>query len=105
MKHIFALIVILFALQAHADSWEESTSIAELFQNAGVNGTFVVYDVSANKYVGHNRARAETRFVPASTFKIPNSLIGLSVNAVSSVDEVLPYGGQPQPYKTWEKDM
>src|SRR5690606_38824824 len=38
-------------------------------------------------------------------FKIPNTLIGLSVGAVSSVDEVLPYGGKPQPFKAWERDM
>src|SRR5690606_10185028 len=44
-------------------------------------------------------------FVPASTFKIPNTLIGLATGAVKSVDEIFPYGGQPQPFKTWEKDM
>lgn len=36
---------------------------------------------------------------------IPNTLIGLSVGAVKSVDDVLPYGGRPQPFKAWEKDM
>lgn len=46
------------------------------------------------------------RFLPASTFKIPNSLIELSVGAVRSVDEVLPYKGPSQPFvKAWAKDM
>ena len=52
-----------------------------------------------------NQARAKVRLVPASTFKIPHSLIGLSVESVKSVDDVLPYGGKPQPFDAWEHDM
>lgn len=105
MKHLFAVVFLLFANQVHAVDWQNSPKIAELFSNAGVQGTFVLYDVSAHRLIGHDRVRAETRFIPASTFKIANSLIGLSVGAVESVAEVLPYGGQPQPFDTWEKDM
>ncbi|MDB6154179.1 MAG: class beta-lactamase, partial [Chthoniobacteraceae bacterium] len=60
---------------------------------------------SADTYRFYNRARAVKRFIPASTFKIANSLIGLNTGAVKSVDEVLPYGGEPQPFKDWEHDM
>ena len=65
----------------------------------------MLYDVTAQRVIGHDATRANTRFVPASTFKIPHTLIGLSVGAVKNVDEVLPYGGKPQLMKTWEKDM
>ena len=71
-----------------------------------VNGTFVLYDVAAQTYQGHDQARAEKRFIPASTFKIPNSLIGLSVGAVKNVDEALPYKGETHPFiQAWAKDM
>jgi beta-lactamase class D len=53
----------------------------------------------------HDAVRAAKRFIPASTFKIPNSLISLETGAVKSVDEVLPYGGKPQPIPEWEHDM
>lgn len=86
-------------------SWQDSPEIGKLFESAGLNGTFVLYDVAANHFTGHQKERAETRFIPASTFKIANSLIGLSVGAVASVDEVLPYGGKPQRLKEWEQDM
>lgn len=65
----------------------------------------MLYDVAGETFTGHNRSRAETRFIPASTFKIPNLLIGLSVGVVKNVDEVLPYGGKPQPMKARKKDM
>jgi beta-lactamase class D len=76
-----------------------------LFHDSGVSGTFILYDVSDDRLVIHNQARAETRFIPASTFKIPNSLIGLATAAVTDVDEIIPYGGKPQFLKIWEKDM
>lgn len=105
MKRFLAAVFVLFAFQAHGADWKENHKVAALFKRAGVKGTFVLYDVGAQAYSGYDHVRAKRRFVPASTFKIPNTLIGLSVGAVKSVDEVLPYGGAPQPFKTWEKDM
>lgn len=104
MKGVFTAAV-LFGCAAHAAGWKDSREVSDIFRHAGVHGTFVLYDVSAKTFIAHDRGRAETRFVPASTFKIPNTLIGLAVGAVKSVDDILPYGGTPQPFKTWEKDM
>jgi len=105
MKYLVIAVFFLFSCQAHAVDWRDSAEVGTLFEQASVTGTFVLYDVAAGQLIGHDEARAETRFVPASTFKIANALIGLSSGAVNSVDEVLPYGGSPQPFKTWEKDM
>lgn len=105
MKTMFAFLLALIAAPTLAADWQDSPVIAAEFDKAGIQGTFVLYDVSADRLVGCNKARAAKRFLPASTFKIPNSLIGLSVGAVADVDEVLPYGGKPQPIKTWERDM
>lgn len=77
-----------------------------LFRRAGRPGTFVLYDPERGLMRGHDRRRAETRFTPASTFKIANSLIGLAVGAVANVDEVLPYrSNDPLFSPAWEKDM
>lgn len=105
MKRLGLALLLLFSSQAYALDWQDSPEVGQLFKAAGVEGTFVVYDTAAQRLVGHDQVRANTRFIPASTFKIPNTLIGLSVGAVSSVDEVLPYGGKPQPFKAWERDM
>lgn len=91
---------------AHAVDWQESPQVAALFEDAGVTGTFVLHDVGAGSFIGHDRARAERRFSPASTFKVANSLIGLTVGAVSGVDDPLPYTGPPEPFiKAWARDM
>ena len=106
MKNFFVSLVILFAFSAPAAAWEESLQIGGLFKSAEVKGTFVLYDAGARRYIGHNEARAHQRFVPASTFKIPNSLIGLSTGAVKNVDEAIPYTGPPMPFiPAWARDM
>ncbi len=105
MQRVFTLVILLLASPTSALEWQDSPRVTQLFQDANVHGTFVLYDVTAQRVIGYDATRANTRFVPASTFKIPNTLIGLSVGAVKDVDEVLPYGGKPQLIKTWEKDM
>lgn len=101
------LIALLLALsgQVHALDVGHASKIGKLFNQAGVSGTFVLYDLNADLLLIHNPSRAEKRFIPASTFKIPNSLIGLSTGAVGNEYEIIPYGGKPQPIKSWEQDM
>jgi len=105
VKQLFTAIIFLYFSQIHALDSQESPELDQLFADSGINGTFVLYDVNADRLLVHDRARAEKRFIPASTFKIPNSLIGLSTGAVANVDEAIPYGGKPQPIKAWEADM
>lgn len=105
MKRCLALLLLPVSLLSHAAEWKESAQLAQLFKKEGVAGTFIVHDVSADAYTVHDRKRAQTRYIPASTYKIPNSLIGLSTGAVANVDEVLPYGGKPTRRPEWAKDM
>src|SRR5690606_789557 len=104
MKWVLLLCCALAGV-VQAGGWRDSPEVTVLFGEAGLDGTFVVFDPRAETFTGHDEARATIRFIPASTFKIPNSLIGLASGAVASADEVLPYGGQPQPFPQWEKDM
>lgn len=98
-------MTVFFSVQALSAEWTKSNHIKIIFDEKKVKGTFVLYDISNNMFIGFNQARAKTRYIPGSTFKIANSLIGLSVGAVKNVDEVLPYGDEDQPIKSWELDM
>ncbi len=105
MKLTLLLITSFLVMPALSAEYKINPQIGETFNKAKVEGTVVIFDLQASSYVVHNSDRAEKRYVPASTFKIVNSLIGLSVGAVKDVDEILPYGGKPQLFKKWEKDM
>lgn len=94
-----------FTLILSATTIVEKPELEKIFQGEKVTGTFVLSDpLTRTTYVANSK-RAQKRFIPASTFKIANSLIGLEVGAVKNVDEVLPYGGKSQPFPEWEKDM
>jgi len=79
--------------------------LKRVFDQAGVTGTFVLMDISADRTYVVDPARAARRINPASTFKIANSLIAFDTGAVRDDQEVIPYGGKPQPLKQWEHDM
>src|SRR5262249_49824709 len=83
----------------------ERADLEAVFAENGVAGTFVLYDVGADHLTLVNGKRAETRFVPASTFKVANTIIALETGVVKDENEIIPFGGQPQPFKAWEKDM
>ncbi|WP_426115761.1 class D beta-lactamase [Massilia sp. PWRC2] len=99
------LLLSTAPMLAQAAEWREDPRIDALFADSGVRGTLVVHDVAADAYTVHDRQRARQRFVPASTFKIPNSLIGLDSGVAASVDTVLPYGGGTTSRPEWAHDM
>lgn len=53
------------------------------------DATFVVLNARSGEIVRHNASRASRRFVPASTFKIPNSLIALETGVASGPDHLI----------------
>ena len=109
MKRILHLLVLLiialcFMPAAYAESPVDrpvnTSSLDDIFARHGVNGTLVIYDVQKNGYWLHNAGRAAERFYPASTFKIFNSLIGLSEGIIKDADEIFyRYGGEPVYWK------
>jgi beta-lactamase class D len=90
---------------AYAGAAVERADLGRIFQEHGVAGTFVLHDPVAERTTTVNGERAARRYVPASTFKVANSLIALETGVVKDEAEIIPYGGKPQPFKTWEKDM
>lgn len=102
---VYLIVCVLIHPYVYAGEFKENVEIQKVFESAKINGTFVVLDMQTQKLTGYNEQRATTQFIPASTFKIANALIGLSNKVVKNVDEILPYGGGRYSYKQWERDM
>ena len=75
------------------------------FDAKGVRGTFVLLEPAKNRYLVFNEARARQRFLPASTFKIANALIGLEVGSITEEKEVFSWDGKPKLRAAWERDQ
>lgn len=102
---VFLVLLITLNLEANTQERIERSDLAEIFDNQNVDGTFVLYDISNNRMVFVNTARASVRKFPASTFKVANSLIALEIGVIKDENEIIPYGGKSQPIKSWERDM
>lgn len=63
----------------------------------GINGAFVVYDMKHDSYVRYNEQRCRERFSPKSTFKIPNSLIGLETGVIRDAEFVIQWNRDKYP--------
>ncbi|WP_170170399.1 class D beta-lactamase [Hymenobacter perfusus] len=75
------------------------------FARYGVQGSFLLYDEPAGQYVAYNLKRCRQRFLPASTFKIPNTLIGLQTGALPDTAEICRWDGVTRSFPQWNQDM
>lgn len=77
---------------------------AELFHAAGVTGTLVMLELESGRWLASDSVRAVQRLLPASTFKIPNSLIALECGVLRDERQTLPWDGVTRPIEGWNRD-
>ena len=78
--------------------------IAGIFKQNNAIGTFVLYDLNADKYTIHNSSRADSAAIPASTFKIFNSLVILEEAVLKDENQILKWDGEKKFLNIWEQD-
>jgi len=76
---------VVNATQTQSVATAAQPDLADYFK-AYPAGAFVLYDVKRGSYLRHNEARCRERFSPYSTFKIPNSLIGLDTGVITDAE-------------------
>jgi beta-lactamase class D len=81
MKAKIFIIACLTALSSYAQFSIKEISLDEHFRN--MEGTFIILDTASGVLLVHNKERMEQSFLPASTFKIPNTVIGLEEGIIS----------------------
>ena len=99
MKRLITLLVFIPALLL---CQETEYNYKDLFE--GNSGTIVIFNARGNKYIRINEERAAIRFPPASTFKIPNSLIGLETGVIEDENFVIKWDGVERWNPDWNKD-
>lgn len=85
--------------------YEEKPELKAVFDEYKVEGTFVFYDLQKKKYIRYNPTRSKQRFLPLSTFKIPNSLIALETGIVADENYVFKWSGEKYDIDAWNKDL
>lgn len=83
---------------------KQDKSLKKYFDEAGLKGGIVVYDLKKNQYTVFDKTRMNTPFIPASTSKIIHSLIFLDSGVLKDDQEVLKWDGVKRWVEEWNKD-
>ncbi|MCL6220699.1 penicillin-binding transpeptidase domain-containing protein [Zunongwangia pacifica] len=80
-----------------------------VYDSLQLEGSTTIYDYKHKQWLFTDIKDAEIATLPASTFKIPHSLILLEYRAVNDENEIYQWDGEPKshfgfPFKVWEHD-
>src|SRR6476620_2047544 len=108
-KHFtFYILYFTFFILLNACSQNNVTvddSLKKYFDENHVTGTFGLYDNGQGQFTIYNLSRfKDSAYLPASTFKIVNSLIGIETGIITNEKMVIPWDGIPR-RPEWDKDL
>lgn len=93
MYKLIIRIGIIFCLISLPTSIYGQNNYQKYFDQFSVSGSTTIYDYNNNVWIFTDRTDAKRETLPASTFKILNSLIALEEKAVSDENETIPWDG------------
>ena len=110
--HLTMLACLLYSCQStnppSQSKFSEKTidhSFQELLDSTSLAGCILLYDEAQDRYISNSFLEAEKYYLPASTFKIPNSIIGLETGIVKDKDHIFKWNGEDHFLDSWEEDM
>jgi beta-lactamase class D len=110
-RHALALLAAAGCLPARSfadvapQRSEIRESLARHFADAGTEGTFVGYKVDDYLIIASDKTRSGEGRLPASTFKVANSLIALETGVVEDPDkDVFRWDGVKRGIEAWNRD-
>jgi beta-lactamase class D len=83
----------------------ENINFAPHFQELGIEGAIIIYDLKNERFFQHNPKRNQTAFPVASTFKILNSLIALETGVIKDELALLTWDGISRQIPQWNRDL
>jgi beta-lactamase class D len=104
---IFSVLIsiVLWGCVAGKTADTGTDSVRDIFLSEGITGTFIAASVGGETVYVYNAARSTVRFSPASTFKIPNTLIALESHIVESKSSTFTWDGTDRGIDSWNKDQ
>ena len=85
---------------------KEDKSLEKYFAENKVTGCFGLLDNATNEFTLYNKKRfADSSFLPASTFKIVNSLIGLQTGEITNDSMIIKWDSVKRREEEWNQDL
>lgn len=83
----------------------ETPAVQKIIDSAGLSGVILLFDPQQNTYYSNDFEWADRGYLPASTFKIPNSIIALETGVVEDDSTLFKWNGESRRLSIWERDM
>lgn len=104
------ILTCLLTIVVPIDGWaqppvRELASARESIDATGFAGTVLVYDLDGDEYLAGHAERVERRRIPASTFKIFNSLVALETGVVADQHTVIEWDGVTRGRSELNRDL
>ena len=80
-------------------------ALQTILDTAQVEGSILLYDLKNKTYHTNDLEWAHQGRLPASTYKIPNSIIALEIGIVTDDSTLFKWDGQERGLKIWEQDL
>ncbi len=84
---------------------ERSIEFKALSLDTKIEGSILIYELRKNTYYSNDFNWAKIGLIPASTFKIPHSMIALELNIVEDENTMINWNGEKRTFKTWQQDL
>lgn len=105
MKQVSLVFVFALFFQTTFAQEKVEKDFKRHFDNYGVNGCFVLYNQSQDVLYCYNKERCDSGYIPASSFKIPNSLIALEEQVISDTSQIIEWDGVERSIQKWNQDQ
>lgn len=106
MKNWFYLLLLIIFSSCSQNNVTIDNSLEKYFTNNHVHGTFGLFNNGSGEFTIYNLSRfKDSAYLPASTFKIVNSLIGLETGKISDEKMVIKWGGVVRSRQEWNQDL
>lgn len=102
----YCLLLMLLLNACSPNNVKVDNSLSKYFDEQKVTGCFGLYDNGQNEFTIYNLSRyRDSAYLPASTFKIVNSLIGIETGRIRDENMVIPWDGIHRQRSDWNKDL
>lgn len=105
IRYWFCLAWLVFTA-CSPNNVSEDPSLAKYFSDNKVEGCFALLNNNTGNFTIYNLPRyRDSAFMPASTFKIVNSLIGLQTGKITNDSMVIKWDGIVRERPEWNRDL
>ena len=106
MKELLTVIISIALFSCSANNVNTDNSLEKYFTENKVEGCFALLDNGTGQFTVYNLNRyRDSAYLPASTFKIVSSLIGLQTGKISNDSMVIKWDGIDRGRSECNKDM